>query len=52
MTQTIPDKTLKIISFGRIAENKTYPSIREAFKSDPKIVLGMRYVLGRISTGV
>jgi len=47
---TLADRNLKIISFGRIAQNITYPSIREAFKSDPNIISGMRHVLGRIST--
>lgn len=39
---------LKILSMGRVSENITYPSVRDAFKSDPKVKDGIRYFLSRL----
>lgn len=39
---------LKILSMGRVSENITYSSVRDAFKSDPKVKDGIRYFLSQL----
>jgi hypothetical protein len=39
---------LKIISFGRVSEQITYPSVREAFKTDPQIKDAIKHLLGQL----
>jgi hypothetical protein len=39
---------LKILSMGRASEGITYPSVRDAFKSDPKVKDGIRYFLSQL----
>ena len=39
---------LKIVSFGRVSEKITYPSVREAFKSDPKIKDAIKHLLNQL----
>lgn len=39
---------LKIISFGRVSEQITYPSVREAFKTDPQIKDAIKNLLGQL----
>ena len=39
---------LKILSMGRVSEGITYPSVRDAFKSDPKIKDGIKYFFSQL----
>jgi hypothetical protein len=39
---------LKILTMGRASEGITYPSVRDAFKSDPKVKDGIRYFLSQL----
>ena len=39
---------LKILCMGRASEGITYPSVRDAFKSDPKVKDGIRYFLSQL----
>lgn len=42
------NEDLKIVSFGRVSEQITYPSVREAFKSDEKIKHAIRTLLSQL----
>jgi hypothetical protein len=39
---------LKILSFGRVSEGITYPSVRDAFKSDPKVKDAIKNLLSQL----
>ena len=39
---------LKIVSFGRVSERIAYPSVRDAFKSDPKIKDAIKKLLSQL----
>jgi hypothetical protein len=39
---------LKIVSFGRVSEQISYPSVREAFKTDPQIKYAIKKLLSQL----